>query len=537
MPQFVAMPVTVAIMEVACKSLAFKKMPGKSRQLDDSKEPLGEGVSSILSGESRLRRHVKSVECLAKPLTSERAVLAPAMPRRHFTEMWLLLISLVSFSEARAQTAQFVPFASAQPVLSAMHDSLPPELKGSGQVTAAQWDKWVRTRDRDIRSRLTGGEEDTLTNLLRLGVTYTSQQRISFRDLESYGKDRGIDAIADKRADDLIRALAAPHPSEGMTEMRAFLQRQGFDLTTPKGQKKTKSYLLANLARERDEVLRWEAEVSRKNPNLYQAFQSRGISTDSDLYPDYIIEVHLRHLMEQGLLKPGSVHRVAIVGPGLDFVNKNAGADFYPPQTTQPFAVIDSLARLGLSDPNTVQLYTFDISSRVNRHIERARSIAAAGKPYTIQLLCTPSEQWEASYRVGFLDYWQKFGDQIGKPVARIAVPAAASEIWNRAVNVRPEVVKRITPVDMNIVYQTLPLPPEQRFDLVIGTNIFIYYGALEQSLARANLATMMKPGAFLITNEALPGTAPSKLADSLKTSVPFKVSDTEYVFGYVREK
>lgn len=467
----------------------------------------------------------------------ERAAPAAAMPRRYLPTFYLLLFCLLLFCGARAQTTEFVPFASAQPVLSAMHDSLPPELKGSGSVTAAQWDKWVRSRDRDIRSRLTGGEEDTLTNLLRLGVTYTSQERISFADLERYGKDRGIDAVADKRADDLIRALAASHPNEGMLEMRAFLEKHGFSLATPDGQKKTKAYLLANLARERDEVIRWEAELSGKNPNLYQAFQNRGISTDSDLYPDYIIQLHLRHLMEQGLLKPGSVRRVAIVGPGLDFVNKNAGADFYPPQTTQPFAVIDSLARLGLADPNTVQLYTFDISSRVNRHIERARAIAAAGKPYTIQLLCTPSEQWEATYRVGFLDYWQKFGDQIGKPAARIAVPAAASEIWNRAVTVRPEVVKRITPVDMNIVYQTLPLPPDQRFDLVIGTNIFIYYGALEQSLARANLATMMKPGAFLVTNEALSGSAPSKLADSLKTSVPFKVSDTEYVFSYVRQK
>ena len=101
--------------------------------------------------------------------------------------------------------------------------------------------------------------------------------------------------------------------------------------------------------------------------------------------------------MEKGLLQPGSVRRVAIVGPGPDFVNKNFGSDFYPPQTTQPFALIDSLARLGLSDPASVEVYTFDISPRVNRHIERARKTAAAGKPYTIQLVCSPMEEWEAA--------------------------------------------------------------------------------------------------------------------------------------------
>ena len=73
----------------------------------------------------------------------------------------------------------------------------------------------------------------------------------------------------------------------------------------------------------------------------------------------------------------------------------------------------------------------------------------------------------------------------------------------------------------MNVVFQTLPLPPDKQFDLVIGTNIFVYYGGLEQSLARANLGTMIKPGGFLLTNEALPDTAPTKLTDSLKTSVP----------------
>jgi len=228
------------------------------------------------------------------------------------------------------------------------------------------------------------------------------------------------------------------------------------------------------------------------------------------------------------------VHRVAIVGPGLDFVNKKDGADFYPPQTTQPSAVIDSLARLGLADPASVEVYTLDISPRVNRHIETARKSAASGKPYTVQLLCTQSELNVP----GYTEYWLKLGDHIGKPVAPIAVPEAVGNIiQTRAVSVRPAVVARITPVDMNVVFQTLPLPPDRRFDLVIGTNIFLYYGALEQSLARANLATMIKPGGFLISNTALQGTAASKLADSLHTPVPIRPGHSELMFSYVREK
>jgi len=444
------------------------------------------------------------------------------------------LFCLFALSGALAQTPQFVSFAAAQPVLNAYLSSLPPELKPSGQPTAAAWDKWIRTQDKEIRVRIEEGEENTLTNLLRLGVTYTKEPRITYEYLARYGSSSFVDSMADKRANDLIKALAAPHPSEGMMEMRALLEKKGYSLKTPEDQKKVKAYLLANLGRLRDDV---EHDKKLAQANRYQAFKDRGISTDSNLYPDYTIDLHLRHMMDQGMLKPGSVHRIAIVGPGLDFVNKKSGSDFYPPQTTQPFAVIDTLVRLGLADATSLAVYTFDISPRVNKHLERARREAAAGKPYTIQLLSSPSDGWSKTYTAGFLEYWQKLGSQVGKSVPPIPVPEEASDIWNRAVSVRPGVVKDVTPIDMNVVFQTLPLPPDKQFDLVIGTNIFVYYGGLEQSLARANLATMIKPGGFLLTNEALPGNAPSGLTDSLKTSVPITTNSTDYMFSYVRQK
>jgi len=392
----------------------------------------------------------------------------------------------------------------------------------------------VQGQDKEIRIRIEEGEENTLTNLLRLGVTYTKEPRIDYEQLDRYGKSSYVDSIASKRADDLIRALAAPHPSEGMLDMRQFLEKKGYSLKTPEDQKKVKAYLLANLTRLRDDVVRGRQEAQA---NRFQAFKDRGISTDSNLYPDYTIDLHLRNMMKNGLLQPGSVHRVAIIGPGLDFVNKKSGTDFYPPQTTQPFAVMDSLVRLGLASPASLEVYTFDISPRVNKHLEQIRKEAAAGKPYTVQLLSSPSDQWDVSYHSGFLDYWQKLGKQIGKPTASIPVPEAAGDVWNRAVSIRPEIVRKVTPVDMNVVFQTLTLPPDKQFDLVIATNIFVYYESLEQALARANLATMIKPGGFLLTNEALPGNAPSKLADSLKTVVPITANATDYMFGYVRQK
>jgi hypothetical protein len=43
-----------------------------------------------------------------------------------------------------------------------------------------------------------------------------------------------------------------------------------------------------------------------------------------------------------------------------------------------------------------------------------------------------------------------------------------------------------------------------QGFDLLIATNIFVYYGVFEQSLAMANVQKMLRPGGFLLSNNAL---------------------------------
>ena len=158
------------------------------------------------------------------------------------------------------------------------------------------------------------GEELTLSNLLRLGVTYTKEARIGYATLGEYGRSAFANRVAENRANDPIRALAAPRIAGGMLEMRAFLEKKGFSLSTPEGRRKTKAYLLDCLARQRDDAAhtREEAKVDHS-----QAFKDRGLSTDSDLYPDYLIERHLREMAQKGLLKPGGVHRLAIVGPGL----------------------------------------------------------------------------------------------------------------------------------------------------------------------------------------------------------------------------
>ncbi|HLI62207.1 MAG TPA: hypothetical protein VKV05_02325 [Terriglobales bacterium] len=425
-----------------------------------------------------------------------------------------------------------MPLASALPVLQKV------PCDGSGCPTPAislqDWTAWLQKSDAQVRQRLDAGEEDSLTNLLRFGVTYTKEYRIDDEYLPLYGQSTLVNAFAENRANDLIKALAAPNGNQGFVEMRMFLEKKGFSFKTPADRAQVKAYLLANLARMRKEFLQLRAQAKTDRSH---EFERRGISLDSNLWPDYDLDVALQTLLGSGKLQPAGIRRVGIVGPGLDFVNKQEGVDYYPPQITQPFAVLDTLFRLHLASPDTVELYTFDISPRVNLHLERAKKNAAHGRGYTVQLPWYSDGRWTGDFRAKFTSYWQQLGSQIGQPVTPIPVPQASPGFSTRAIRIRPAILNHVTPVDMNIVFQRLPLAPEQRFDLIIGTNIFLYYGSFEQALACVNIASMLKSGGYLLSNDKLADAAVAGLEPVMVSDIPMTTPPviTDYIYSYRR--
>jgi predicted TPR repeat methyltransferase len=80
--------------------------------------------------------------------------------------------------------------------------------------------------------------------------------------------------------------------------------------------------------------------------------------------------------------------------------------------------------------------------------------------------------------------------------------------------------------VDLNIVLQQLNLAPADRFDLIVGTNIFIYYDAFEQSLALENAGAMLKPGGLLLTNDRLPEVPGGSMRQAGMTDVRYGDKD-----------
>jgi SAM-dependent methyltransferase len=194
------------------------------------------------------------------------------------------------------------------------------------------------------------------------------------------------------------------------------------------------------------------------------------------------------------------IRRVAIVGPGLDFTDKQEGYDFYPQQMLQPFAVMNSLIRLQLATADTLSVTTFDLSPRVNEHVDRARNRAGQGTPYVVQLPLDAGVPWTPAMH----SYWETFGDRIGVPVSPLLPPRAAGPVKTRAVAVRAPVVQRITSRDLNVTAQHLRLDDTDCFDLIIATNVFVYYDRLQQGLAMMNVARMLRPGGVLLSNNAV---------------------------------
>ncbi len=286
----------------------------------------------------------------------------------------------------------FISWANAKPILNQTGD-LPAELRNP---TEARWHAWTQQQDKAIRARLRQGDLDSMVNLLFYGTSFTKQPRIKIEAFTEASRA----GILRARVDDLVAGLRSPGDNERLTFLSGLLRSQGIDPSAPG---ETGVFIYNNVLRVIQEMgaLAKRAEEARRltqpdaspdpaaifnwRPGL---FRDRGVSLDTNIFPNFSIEQALRDLKNRGVLREGQVARVAVIGPGLDIIDKNerSSYDYYPQQTLQPFALYDSLVRLGLARAGGVSLSIFDISSIVIDHIQRARVLARMNTGYVIQL-------------------------------------------------------------------------------------------------------------------------------------------------------
>jgi len=105
-------------------------------------------------------------------------------------------------------------------------------------------------------------------------------------------------------------------------------------------------------------------------------------------------------------------------------------------------------------------------------------------------------------------------------------------------VAVRAPIVERIAARDINITAEAPTLENGQAFDLIVGTNIFLYYDRLQQGLAMLNIAGMLRRGGVLLSNNALlevPSTGMRSIGYS-KVMYSNRDEDGDLVIWYQKE-
>jgi hypothetical protein len=423
------------------------------------------------------------------------------------TQRWLAAI-WVSCAIAASQTGpRFLSFDEARETLTAFGRS----------EDASAWDTWVRSQDGEVRARIDRGVEDSISNLVLYGTSFTELPR--FDGPEAARTPAGeLAEAARARVRAAAAAMARPDANERLRFAHQYLARHG---VPPKD---TAAVLTANLTRfaieqrEYQEKLKQAGASGDPGETLYvraTLFDRRGLSVDTSLLPNYAVEDTLRAIERKGALGARRMRNIAVIGPGLDFADKRDGYDFYPLQTIQPFAVLEAVVRLGLADPGGLRLVAFDLNQAVNAHLRQMAERARAGTPYIVHLPRDLAADWTPESAA----YWEHFGELIGSPAAAVAAPQGVTV---RAVAVQPKYASRIETRDLNVVGQVMD---GEEFDLVVATNILVYYDRFQQVLAMAGIARMMSAGGVFLSNTVLPAQRPAALEYLGRRSVSYSAS------------
>ncbi len=399
-----------------------------------------------------------------------------------------------------------------------------PDVPAGAISDAASWDRWIQARDHEIRGRIDRGIEDSISNLILYGTTFTALPPLpGFADgAEASGE---LTPAARARVHALALAMGQPGANERVKFARDFLERHNVAAGA------VEAYLAGNLQRlireestyeKKDEAARHSGDPDTALMTHATIFKERGLSFDTSLEPDYALDVMLKQLLQKGLVTRGSVRRIAVMGPGLDFADKRSGLDFYPIQTLQPFAILESALRLGLAGPGKVQVVACDLNPAVLAHLGQLGARARAGRPYVVQLPNDSRNDWTPE----LVAYWQDFGELLGAPTRPLAPPGYFKGVEVRAVAIRPQIGTQVTGLDLDMVAQHLDVPPSGGFDLVIATNIFLYYNFFEQALAMQNISRMMNPRGIFLVNQILSNAHPDSLKLIDQCNVSFNRKD-----------
>jgi hypothetical protein len=230
-------------------------------------------------------------------------------------------------------------------------------------------------------------------------------------------------------------------------------------------------------------------QSSDRTTRVVELYRSRGLSTDTAVEAGYLVYLGLGII--KSLDPQRQIRRVLIVGPGLDLAPRTALHDESPPQSYQPWAVIDALVSLKLAWMNDLTVLGADINPRVVNHLRRA-----AADPPVLTLTSEIRETSAVTLTPDYRDYFTGLGSAIG--TARQS--NRRSNPLSKTVQVSDAAARSLNAAALDIVSERLDAAP---FDLVVATNILPYFDDVQLTLALTNVSAMLGPGGMFLHNES----------------------------------
>lgn len=316
--------------------------------------------------------------------------------------------------------------------------------------------------------------------------TLDEQQRTTFLR-EGTAPSVRVPADVQARAAALVRAFDSRGHDERLLYFRE-LAESAFPVRRERQAALIREYVRAmRFVYEKEFVAQKSANPGSQVAELYR---SRGLSTDTAVEAGYLVYLGLGIVKS---LEPGrQVRRVLIVGPGLDLAPRMALHEEGPPQSYQPWAVIDALISLGLARLDDLIVIGGDINPRVVSHLHRA-----AAHPPLLTLTSEIREVSGIALTSDYRDYFNGLGRAIGVPA-----PSATSDRLSKTVQVSAQAARALDAATIDIITERLGAEP---YDVVIATNILPYFDDAQLMFALTNIAAMLRPGGMFLHNESRP--------------------------------
>jgi CheR methyltransferase, SAM binding domain len=298
-----------------------------------------------------------------------------------------------------------------------------------------------------------------------------------------------VPPAARTRLASLVEALPSAPPATRLAAFRAVV-----DAAVPNASDR-EAFVLGHYLRAMRFLYKKEFGAARPEDaaSIAVLYQTRGISTDTSVEAGYLVALGLATL--HALEPARQIRQVLIVGPGLDLAPRTGLLEAGPPETYQPYAVIDALLARGLARLEDLVVVGGDVNPRVVAHLEASRE-----NRVELTLVSGIGDGGGVTLLDDYRQYFAALGTAVGETQPAPVLPDRYRGHLRKTLRVRAAVSAAVRGARLDVATERLG---ENRFDLIVATNVLPYLDDAQLALAMSNMAAMLAPGGVLLHNEA----------------------------------